>query len=45
MLRVIEILEQIGGGEARRFLRGLTADEWGELVTNEARAALRRLPE
>jgi dipeptidyl aminopeptidase/acylaminoacyl peptidase len=45
LLRVIEILEQIGGGEARRLLRGLTADAWGELVTNEARAALRRLPE
>jgi hypothetical protein len=45
MLRVVETLEQIGGGEARRVLRGLTAEAWGEPVTSEARAALRRLPE
>jgi dipeptidyl aminopeptidase/acylaminoacyl peptidase len=45
MLRMVETLEQIGGDEARRVLRGLTAEEWGELVTREARAALRRLPE
>ena len=45
MLRVVETLEQIGGGGARRVLRGLTAEEWGEPVMSEARAALRRLPE
>jgi hypothetical protein len=45
LLRVIEILEQIGGGEARRLSRGWTADAWGEVATNEARAALRRVPE
>jgi WD40 repeat protein len=42
-LRALEVLERLGGADARRLLEALAAGEEGAFLTTEAQATLRRL--